>query len=382
MECYLDCAATTKVYPETIAQIAEDLKNFYNPSALYENAQNNKNKIQIARQKIAKSIRAKESEIFFTSCGTESNNWVLKCFPYTPEKNHIITSTIEHHSVLRTCEQLKQANLVDVTYIQPNSYGVLSIEDIQNAIQPNTALISIMTINNVLGTIQPIKEIGDLCNKLNIAFHTDAVQAVGHIPINVKNLHIDFLSCSGHKIHAPKGCGFLYCNSKYTPYLKNLLCGGGQEFGHRAGTENIPYITALANCVESSCANIPSFIKETRIIQSYLLSRLTAEFSNIHLNGTYQKKYRVSSNINIAFADITADVLVMCLSEYGILASEGSACDTGNLDVNYVLQAIGVSNDYIEGGLRLTFDETLTIEQCDYFVESLKKILLTIRGYI
>lgn len=374
MKCYFDCAATTRLNSDAKKIIKKDLKLFHNPSALYETE--TKEILDESRAMVAHAIGAMKDEIFFTSGGTESNNWVIQRFPYTKEKNHVIISSIEHHSVLRAAQSLKG---VKVSYVKPDEFGLIRAADVEKLITNKTALVSVMMVNNILGTIQPIAEIGEICKKKGVLFHTDAVQAVGHLDIDVKELGVDFLSCSGHKLGGPKGVGFLYCRNGTN--LNNLLYGGGQERGKRPGTENIPYIHALAHCVtkERNDAYKDAYLG---MIQDYLIGRLWDEFTGLRFNGSMLEEDRVLTNVNVSFKDVVSDMIIMLLAERGIYVSEGSACDTGNMDVNYVLKEIGVPDEYIEGGLRITFDEHVNIKQCNYLIKNLKQILMSLRGYV
>lgn len=380
---YFDNAATTSVDSKAIQIITDSLYNdYHNPSALYLEGQNNYTTIQNAKQTIGQCINAENptNQIYFTSGGTEGNNWILKsCISKSQSKKpHIITSSFEHHSILNTCKYLEEKQLAAITYIQPNQDGYISIEDIKKNISSNTILVSIMFVNNVLGTIQNIKNIGKLCKENNILFATDAVQAISNVYIDVQDLNIDFLTCSGHKLHAPKGVGFAYI--KKPNLIEPLLHGGGQENHLRAGTENIPYIKALQYCIKK-------YANPQRIAQKAVKSFTIKEYLKNQLFNNFTDKYiMLGSNqigtINLAFKNISSDILVWELGQKNVQVSVGSACDNGSFEDNYVLKEINYPSEYIKGNIRITFNEENTIEECDEFIIILKNIIKKLRGYV
>ena len=388
---YFDNASTTPIDENVIPIITNALKhNNYNPSSLYIDGRKNYEIILKAKEDIANVINADNKEqIFFTSGGTEGNNWVIRGYVdylYKSEKYniynktikpHIITDTIEHHSVLNTIKFLEELNLVEVTYIKPNiETGEIKYSQIKDAIKPNTELISIMTINNVLGTVNNILDIGSLCKENNIKFHTDAVQAVGKININVNFDNIDFLTCSGHKIHCPKGIGFAYIrNSKE---ICPLLNGGLQEYGLRAGTENVAYIQALQYCINKYANKeyITLRAKKINILQNYIFNKLNNIFTD--------KIIFCGANgiINISFKNVISDSLTWQLGQCNIFVSVGSACDNGSFEDNYILKEMCYPKEYINGNIRLSFDERNSIEDCNRFILMLKELIQNQRGYI
>lgn len=382
---YFDNASTTSVDNTAISIISQYLKDyFYNPSSIYYAGQKNSTIIQEAKRDIAKSINATNTnQIYITSGGTEGNNWAIRGFIdyliYVKKINfkpHIITSSIEHHSVLNVCEFLEKANLADITYVKPNSQGYIENNSIEQYINSNTVLISIMSVNNVLGTINDIQSIGNLCFKYNICFHTDAVQGIGKIPIDVNKYRIDFLTCSGHKLHSPKGIGFLYVKNPNS--LQPLLYGGLQENGLRAGTENLPYIKALQYCINkySSLEITKNNAKQIQKITNYLKNKLEKTFTDkLILVGDI-------GTINIAFKSIISDTLVWELGQNNVFVSVGSACDNGSLEDNYVLKEINMSNEYIGGNIRITYNENNTIKECQTMIDILQKIIIKLRGYL
>ena len=382
---YFDNASTTKIDDEVISIINTSLKNdYHNPSSIYYDGRIHNEYIKEAKRDICKAINADDiKNIYFTSGGTEGNNWIIRGWIdhliYVSKikfKPHIITSETEHHSVLNVCKFLEQAQLATVTYLKPNLKGKICVEHVQDNIQDNTVLVSIMAVNNVLGVANDIYGIGKLCKEKNIVFHTDAVQGLGKTNINVQKDHIDFLTCSGHKIHSPKGIGFIY--AKHPILLQPLLYGGLQEFGMRAGTENIPYIKALHFCINKYC-NAELIIRnyiETNHIKSYLMRQLHKGFTD--------KEIIVGDigTINIAFKNITADSLVWELGQQNVYVSIGSACDNGSLEPNYVLQSIYMSPEYINGNIRITFDNNNTLQECEKMIDILQATIFKLRGYL
>ncbi len=374
---YADNAATTRVSDEVLQTMLPYFTEHYgNASSIYEKGRYAQKCIEEAREDIAKCINAKPNEIFYTSCGSESDNWALKstCERLKNRgKKHIVTSVFEHHAILHTCQYLEKQGF-EVTYVPIDEYGYVNPKDVEDAIREDTAIVSIMFANNEIGTIQPIEEIGKICKAKKVLFHTDAVQAVGHVDIDVKKLNIDMLSASGHKIHAQKGIGFLYVRSGVQ--LPNLIHGGAQERNKRAGTENVPAIMGLAKAMQIACTNIPERMakiteKRNRIIEGLLTIPKT------RLNGG--KDSRLAGNLNISFEGIEGESLLLMLDSYGICASSGSACTSGSLDPSHVLLALGLKHEVAHGSLRLSIDETVTDEDVDYILEVVPKVVKHLR---
>lgn len=375
---YADNAATTAVSDEVLqAMMPHFQTSFGNASSIYELGRNAQRDIELAREKVAKAIGADPIEIIFTSCGSESDNWAIKG---TAEqmakkgKKHIITSVIEHHAVLHTTEYLEKQGF-EVTYIPVDDKGLINAEDVRNAIREDTALVTIMYANNEIGTIQPIDEIAAICKEKKVLFHTDAVQAVGHIEIDVHKQGIDMLSLSGHKIHAQKGIGALYVRKGVV--LPNLIHGGGQERRKRAGTENVPAIVGLGAAMEIACSNIKEkaeivTAKRNRIIDGLLTIPYT------RLNGDREK--RLPGNLNISFEGIEGESLLLMLDMFGICASSGSACTSGSLDPSHVLLSIGLKHEIAHGSLRLSIEENLTDEDVDYIIETVPVVAERLRA--
>lgn len=375
---YADNAATTAVSEEVLNAMMPHFRNSYgNASSIYELGRNAQRDIENARAKVAAAIGADTNEIFFTSCGSESDNWAIKG---TAErlakkgKKHIITSVFEHHAVLHTVEYLEKQGF-DVTYIPVDEKGLINPEDIRNAIREDTALVTIMYANNEIGTIQPIDEIAEICKEKKVIFHTDAVQAVGHVEIDVHKQGIDMLSLSGHKLHAQKGIGALYIRKGIV--IPNLIHGGGQERNKRAGTENVPAIVGLGVAVESACKNIAEKAeiitpRRNRLIDGILKLPYT------RLNGDREK--RLPGNLNISIEGIEGESLLLMLDMYGICASSGSACTSGSLDPSHVLLAIGLKHEIAHGSLRLSIEEDVTDEDVDYILEVVPKVVERLRS--
>jgi cysteine desulfurase len=370
----MDHAATTPVATDVLnAMIPYFTESFGNPSSLYTVGQKNKEAITAAREKVAKVLNASPDEIYFTSGGTESDNWALKgtAFTYRSKGNHIITTKIEHHAILHSAEYLAKLGY-DVTYLDVDSEGRVSVEDVEKAITDKTILVSIMFANNEIGTIQPIAEIGKLCHKKGILFHTDAVQAVAHVPIDVKAMNVDMLSLSAHKFYGPKGTGVMYIRKGVK--LDNYIHGGGQERGRRATTENVAGIVGLGAAIER--ANLK--MEEERRRLSELRNNLIAEIMNripyAKLNGALGEN-RLPNNVNVSLIGVEGETLIMDLDMFGISASTGSACSSGSLDPSHVLMAIGLSHEQAHGSLRLSLGESTTKEDIDYVVEKLVGIV-------
>ena len=375
---YLDNAATTSVKPEVFeAMKPYYLENYSNPSSVYSFAGEAKKAMEDARKVIADSLGAAATEIYFTGGGSESDNWVLKgvAEAYRSKGKHIITSKIEHHAILHTCEYLEKHGY-EVTYVGVDENGVIKLDELKAAIRPDTILISVMFANNEIGTIQPIKEIGEIAKEHDILFHTDAVQAYAQVPINVDEMHIDMLSASGHKLNGPKGIGFLYIRKGIK--IRSFVHGGQQERGRRAGTENIPGIVGLAAAAKRSFSMLEEKMKKEIELRDYLISRIEAEIPYCRLNG--DRKKRLPNNVNFSFQFIEGESMLILLDSKGIAASSGSACTSGSLDPSHVLLAIGLPHEIAHGSLRLTMSEENTKEEMDYVVEQLTAILERLRS--
>ena len=370
---YLDNAATTKTRPEVVEAMLPYFTEYYgNPSSVYEFSAEPKRAIAQARETIAKALGAKSNEIYFTYGGTESDNWALisTAEAYQAKGKHIITTKIEHHAILHTCEYLEQRGF-EVTYLDVDEFGVVKLDELEKAIRPDTILISVMTANNEIGSIQPIKEVGEIAKEHNILFHTDAVQAYGHIPIDVEDMHIDFLSASGHKLNGPKGVGFLYIRN--TVKIGSFIHGGAQERGRRAGTENVPGIVGFGVAADLSMKNMEANQKKETELRDYLIGQIEANFPNSKLNGS--RSNRLPNNVNFSFPFIEGESLLIMLDMKGICASSGSACTSGSLDPSHVLLAIGLRHEMAHGSLRLTLSHENTKEEMDTVVRELKVIV-------
>ena len=374
---YLDNAATTKVTDS----VFEAMKPYFceqysNPSAVYSFAGKSMKAVDEARQNVAAVIGAKHNEIYFTAGGSESDNWALKAVAEANKEKgkHIITSTIEHHAILHTCQYLEKQGF-EVTYVNVDEYGVVKLDELEAAIRPDTILISIMAANNEIGTIEPLKEIGEIAKKHNILFHTDAVQAYGHIPLNVDDLHIDLLSASGHKFHGPKGIGFLYIRKGVK--LGSFIHGGAQERSRRAGTLNTPGIVGIGEAAKQASADLEKNKEKESKLRDYLIDRVLAEIPYSRLNG--HRTERLPGNANFCFRFIEGESLLILLDQKGICASSGSACTSGSLDPSHVLLAIGLPHEIAHGSLRLTLSEDTTKEEIDFTVDELKKIVSRLR---
>lgn len=375
---YLDNAATTKVRPEVVEAMLPYYTEYYgNPSSVYEFSTPCKKAMAHTREVIANALGAKTEEIYFTNGGTESDNWALKAAAeaYASKGKHIITTTIEHHAILHTAEYLAK-NGYEVTYVPVDENGSLNLEALKQAIRPDTILISVMFANNEIGTIQPIKEIGEIAKEHGILFHTDAVQAFGHEPINVDEYHIDMLSASAHKLHGPKGVGFLYIRKGLK--LRSFIHGGAQERKRRAGTENVPGIVGLGKCVELAMASMEETKKKETELRDYLIERVLSEIPYTRLNG--HRTQRLSNNTNFAFQFIEGESLLIMLDMAGICGSSGSACTSGSLDPSHVLLAIGLPHEIAHGSLRLTLSDETTKEEIDYTIDNLKGIVERLRS--
>lgn len=376
---YLDNAATTKTAQEVVdAMLPYFTEQFGNPSSVYSFAAQNKEAVTLQREKIANLIHAKTNEIYFTAGGTESDNWAIKATAeaYENKGKHIITSKIEHHAVLHTCEYLEKQRGFEVTYLDVDENGTVKLEDLKAAIRPDTILITIMYANNEIGTIQPIKEIGEIAHEHGILFHTDAVQAFGQIPIDVEECHIDMLSASGHKLNGPKGIGILYIRTGVK--IRSFVHGGSQERKRRAGTENVPGIIGLGKAVERAERTMEERSRKESELRDYLIERIEQEIPYAKLNGDRQN--RLPNNVNFSFRFIEGESLLIMLDMKGICASSGSACTSGSLDPSHVLLAIGLPHEIAHGSLRMTLGEDTTKEELDFVVESLKEIVANLRS--
>lgn len=376
-QIYLDNAATTPVKKEVLdAMIPYFTEKFGNPSSIYRLGQETRAAIDEAREKVAKAINASPREIFFTGGGSESDNWAIKgiAFANRNKGDHIITTKIEHHAVLHTCKYLEK-NGFKVTYLDVDEYGTVNIEQLKESITEKTILISIMFANNEIGTIQPIKEIGSIARENNIYFHTDAVQAIGNIKIDVKDLNIDLLSMSAHKLYGPKGIGALYIRQGVK--IDSYMHGGAQEKNRRAGTENIPGIVGFGKAIELAYENIDEHNSKLIKLRDRLIKGIYDNIDYVRLNG--HPENRLPGNVNFSFEFIEGESLLLCLDMAGISASSGSACTSGSLDPSHVLLAIGLPHEIAHGSLRLTLGDFNTEEEVDYVIENLVKIVDRLR---
>ena len=375
---YMDNAATTRTSKEVVESMIPYLTEYYgNASALYSFAQDAKMGLENARKQVAKVIGAKSEEIYFTAGGSEADNWAIKATAefLKAKGNHIITSKIEHHAVLHTCEYLEQRGY-EVTYLDVDEYGMISLDELKAAIRPTTILISIMFANNEIGTIEPIKEIGAIAKEHHIYFHTDAVQAFGQVPINVEELNIDMLSASAHKLHGPKGVGMLYIRKGIK--IRSFVHGGAQERKRRAGTENIPGIVGFGKACELAFENMEEKSKQEIALRDHMIQRILTEIPHARLNGHPEK--RLPNNVNVCFRFIEGESLLLMLDQHRICGSSGSACTSGSLDPSHVLLAIGLPHEIAHGSLRLSFSEETTLEEVDTVVDQLVGIVAKIRS--
>lgn len=375
---YLDNAATTKVRKEVLQEMEPYFTQYYgNPSAVYSFAEETKKAVEQAREIIADTMGAKQQEIYFTGGGSESDNWALKAVAeaYAHKGKHIITTTIEHHAILHTCQYLEKKGF-EITYVNVDENGVILLEELRAAIRPDTILISVMAANNEIGTIEPLKEIGEIAKEHDILFHTDAVQAFAHIPINVDEMHIDMLSASGHKINGPKGIGVLYIRTGVK--IGSFLHGGAQERKRRAGTHNVPGIVGIGKATEILVKEQKEQIEQQTKLRDYLIDRVLQEIPYTRLNGHRTK--RLPNNANFCFRFIEGESLLILLDNNGICASSGSACTSGSLDPSHVLLAIGLPHEIAHGSLRLTLSHETTKEEIDVTVDKLKEIVEKLRN--
>lgn len=376
---YADNAATTKMSEKAIETMVSLMKDAYgNPSSLYEFGQKSKEVLEEARAKVAAAIGANPKEIYFTSGGSESDNQAINSAAKAGAlagKKHIISSAFEHHAVLHTLNKLKKEGF-EITLLDVHENGLIDPKEVEDAIREDTCLVTIMFANNEIGTIEPIREIGEVCKKHGVTFHTDAVQAIGHIPVNVVDDNIDMLSASAHKFHGPKGVGFLYVRKGIR--LFNLIEGGAQEKGKRAGTENVPGIAAMAVALEDAVANLETYAKVVTAKRDRIIEGIS-EISHSALNGDATK--RLPGNVNFCFEGIEGESILLLLDDKGIAASSGSACTSGSLDPSHVLLAIGRVHDVAHGSLRLTIDESTTDEEVETIITSVKEVVEYLRGF-
>lgn len=375
---YLDNAATTRVKEEVVNEMIPYFNtNFANPSSIYKFSRDVSRDIDEAREVIASSIGAKPDEIYFTSGGSESDNWALKmiAFSHKNKGKHIITSKIEHHAILESCKYLEK-NGFEVTYLDVNDEGIINLEELESSIRKDTILVSIMVANNEIGVLEPIKEIGSICKKHNVLFHTDAVQAYGSVLIDVNDMNIDLLSTSAHKIHGPKGIGFLYV--KKGLMIEPLISGGSQERGKRAGTTNSALIMGFKKAVELKFRDMEKNNNYVLDLREHLIDRVLNEIPYTKLNGSRDR--RLPGNANFSFRFIEGEGMLLKLDNLGIYASSGSACTSGSLDPSHVLLAIGLPHEIAHGSLRISINEENTTDEIDYVVEELKKIIEELRN--
>ncbi len=375
---YMDNAATTPVRPEVLAAMLPYFtEKFGNPSSIYSISAENKNAITTAREMIAGTIGTTAENIYFTAGGSESDNWALKATAeaYAGKGKHIITTKIEHHAVLHTCEYLEKHGF-EVTYLDVDENGMVDLKQLEAAIRPDTILISVMFANNEIGTVEPIEKIGAIANEHGVLFHTDAVQAYTKENIDVEAMHIDMLSASGHKIGGPKGVGFLYIRKGVK--IRSLIHGGSQERRRRAGTENVTGIIGLAKAAELAILDQKEITEKEKKIRDHLIARIEKEIPYARLNGDREK--RLANNVNFSFRFIEGESMLIMLDGKGICASSGSACTSGSLDPSHVLLAIGLAHEIAHGSLRLTISDKTTQEEADFVVDSLKEIVEKLRN--
>lgn len=376
---YLDNAATTKTAPEVVEAMLPYFTEMYgNPSSIYDFAFKSKEGVSKARGQIADVLGAKKEEIYFTAGGSESDNWALKATfeAYKSKGNHIITTKIEHHAILHTCEYLEKERGAKITYLDVDENGIVKLDELEKAITPETILISVMFANNEIGSIQPIKEIGAIAKEHGILFHTDAVQAFGQVPINVDELGIDMLSSSGHKLNGPKGIGFLYIRKGVK--IRSFVHGGAQERKRRAGTENVPGIVGYGVAADRAVRTMKERTDKEIQVRDHFIERILKEIPYVKLNGDRTK--RLPNNVNVSFQFIEGESMLLMLDNYGICASSGSACTSGSLDPSHVLLAIGLPHEIAHGSLRMTLSEETTMEDADFVVDKLKEIVAYLRS--
>lgn len=375
---YLDNAATTRTAPEVVeAMFPFFSENYGNASSIYGLGSTSKKALNHARRTLAEALGARQEEIYFTAGGSEADNWALKAAAeaYGDRGKHIVTTRIEHHAVLHTCEYLEKQGY-EVTYVGVDENGVVGLEELEAAIRPDTILISVMYANNEVGTLQPVREIGQIAHDRGILFHTDAVQAFGQLPIRVDELHIDMLSASAHKVNGPKGVGCLYVRSGIK--LGSFIHGGAQERSRRAGTENVPGIVGFGKAIERAVRIMPEKIKREAQLRDYLIERICEKIPYCHLNGDRDR--RLPGNVNFSFRFVEGESVLIMLDMKGICASSGSACTSGALDPSHVLLAMGLSHELAHGSLRMTLSEENTEEEMDTVVDALVEIIGKLRA--
>ena len=375
---YVDNAATTKVAEEVVREMMPYFtEGFGNPSSIYSEGRAARKAVETARERVAKAIGAEPSELFFTGSGSEADNWAIRGIAqaYRKKGNHIITTAVEHHAVLHTCQALEKEGY-EVTYLPVSKDGKVSVEDVRAALKDTTILVTVMFANNEIGTLMPVSEIGELCRENGVLFHTDAVQAIGNVPIDVRDLKIDLLSLTGHKFHGPKGSGALYVRKGVK--LGAFITGGAQERGKRAGTENVPAIVGLGKAIELATADIAGKQKRLSALRDSFIQKVLEKIPYSWLNG--HATDRLAGNANISFAFIEGEGMLLSLDMKGISASSGSACTSGSLDPSHVLLAIGLKHEEAHGSLRVTFGEDNTMEDVDYIVDSLAVIVERLRS--
>ena len=378
MRVYMDNGATTRVTEPVMAAMAPYFCEIYgNPSSVHGFGREARRAVEAARAQVAKAIGAQPREIYFTGCGTESDNWALRGAAYANREKgrHIITTAIEHHAILHTCQQLEKEDF-EVTYLPVDADGLVDPGALEAAIRPDTTLVSIMYANNEIGTLEPIAELAAVAKAKGVLFHTDAVQAIGHVPIDVQAQGIDLLSLSGHKVHAPKGVGALYVRQGV--HLQRLMQGGAQERGQRPGTENLASIVGLGKAIELATTDIENRAAGVAKIRDHLIARLTTEIPYVKLNGHPTR--RTCGNVNVSFRFIEGEALLLHLDLKGIAASSGSACTSGSLDPSHVLLAIGLPHEIAHGSLRLSLSEENTMEEADYAADCLAEIVGKLRA--
>lgn len=374
---YVDHAATTAVLPEVMEEMLPYFcDNPGNPSSIYAEGRAARKAVEEAREKVAGAICAQPNEIYFTGSGSEADNWAIRGAAYamSSKGKHIITSAVEHHAVLHTCQKLEKEGF-EVTYLPVDEYGMVSAADVKESLRVDTILITIMYANNEIGTVMPIEEIGVIANAAGVLFHTDAVQAIGHVLVDVNKCHVDMLSLTGHKFHGPKGIGALYVRAGVN--LPSLITGGAQEKNKRAGTENVPGIVGLGKAIELATANIEEKAAKLSALRDAYIEKVLNAVPYSRLNG--HPSNRLPGNANISFEFIEGEGLLLSLDMKGISASSGSACTSGSLDPSHVLLAIGLKHEQAHGSLRITFDEENTMEEVDYIVSSLTEIVERLR---
>lgn len=375
---YFDNAATTQVYPEVLEAMLPFFTEYYgNPSAIYGFADEAKKAVDEARAVLAMGIHARMEEIYFTGGGSESDNWALKAAAeaYGTKGKHIITTKIEHHAILHTAEYLEKQGF-EVTYVNVDEKGIVRLDELEAAIRPDTILISVMAANNEIGTIQPLEEIGRIAKEHGVLFHTDAVQAYGHIPLDVEKMNIDMLSASGHKLNGPKGIGILYIRKGVK--IRSFIHGGAQERNRRAGTHNVPGIVGFGKAAELAFSGMEERMSRETELRDYLIERVMKEIPYTRLNG--DRTSRLPNNAHFCFRFIEGESLLILLDQNGICGSSGSACTSGSLDPSHVLLALGLPHEIAHGSLRLTLSEKTTMEDIDFTVEQLKKIVERLRS--